>query len=153
MFAITFAASRHAAAPAITALDDRVVQWLTRVVRVAAILGSWGAIRTLAWCIFVSLLAFKRFRHLIVYFVVINLTFYLGVLLSATLKRPRPFAVDILGAWNGYALPSAAVGARRPRSAKPARAAPGRASTTTASAGSSGRKRSRSQSSSSAAIS
>jgi tRNA A-37 threonylcarbamoyl transferase component Bud32/membrane-associated phospholipid phosphatase len=114
VFTIIFAASRHAAAPAITAADDRVIQWfaglrspwLTRVVRGAAMLGSWGAIRTLAWCIFISLLVFKRFRHLIVYFFVINVTFYLGVLLSAWLKRPRPFAIDVLGAWNGYALPS-----------------------------------------------
>jgi membrane-associated phospholipid phosphatase len=114
LFSIAFAASRHAAALAVTAADDRVVQWfaglrspwLTRVIREAAILGSWGSIRTLAWCIFVSLLVFKRFRHLIVYFVVINLTFYLVVLLSAALKRPRPFGVDIEGSWNGYALPS-----------------------------------------------
>jgi hypothetical protein len=115
LFSIAFAASRHGAALAVTAADDRVVQWfaglrspwLTRVIREAALLGSWGSIRTLAWCIFVSLLVFKRFRHLIVHFVVINLTFYLVVLLSAALKRPRPFGVDIEGSWNGYAPPLA----------------------------------------------
>jgi membrane-associated phospholipid phosphatase len=76
------------------------------VIREAALAGSWGAIRTLVWCTFVSLLVFKRFRHLIVYFVVINVTFYLVALLSAGLKRPRPFGIAILGTWNGYALPS-----------------------------------------------
>jgi membrane-associated phospholipid phosphatase len=114
VFTITFAASRHSAALAITAADDRVVQWfaglrspwLTRVVRDAALAGSWGAIRVLVWGTFVSLLVLKRFRHLMVYFVVINTTFYLVAMLSAWLKRPRPFGVAILGAWNGYALPS-----------------------------------------------
>jgi tRNA A-37 threonylcarbamoyl transferase component Bud32/membrane-associated phospholipid phosphatase len=114
LFAVTFAASRHGAALAVIAADDRVVEWfaglrspwLTRVTREAALLGSWGSIRTLTWCIFVSLLVFKRFRHLIVYFVLINLTFQLVVLLSAALKRPRPFGVAIEGSWNGYALPS-----------------------------------------------
>ncbi len=114
MFTLTFAASRHSAALAITAADDRVVQWfaglrspwLTRVIREAALAGSWGAIRALVWGTFVSLLVFKRFRHLIVYFVVINVTFYLVAMLSAGLKRPRPFGVAILGTWNGYALPS-----------------------------------------------
>jgi hypothetical protein len=50
VFTITFAASRHSAALAITAADDRVVQWfaglrspwLTRVIRGAALAGSWG---------------------------------------------------------------------------------------------------------------
>jgi membrane-associated phospholipid phosphatase len=114
VFTITFAASRHSAALAITAADDRVVQWfaglrspwLTRVIREAALAGSWGATRALVWGTFVSLLVFKRFRHLIVYFVVINVTFYLVAMLSAGLKRPRPFGVAILGTWNGYALPS-----------------------------------------------
>jgi hypothetical protein len=73
-------------------------------------MGSWGVIRTLAWCIFVSLLMFRRFRHLIVSFIVINVTFYLGVLPSAALKRPRPFGVDILGKLERL---RAAPGARR----------------------------------------
>jgi tRNA A-37 threonylcarbamoyl transferase component Bud32/membrane-associated phospholipid phosphatase len=113
-FAITFAASRHNAGLAVTAADDRVVQWfaelrgvwLTRAMRALTLPVEWWSIRVLGWCLIAALLVFKRFRHLIVYIVVIKLVFYTGLLLSAGLKRPRPFGVEILSSWNGYALPS-----------------------------------------------
>jgi tRNA A-37 threonylcarbamoyl transferase component Bud32 len=54
----------------------------------------------------VPLLVFKRFRHLVVYVVALAVVSQLAVVLSAVLKRPRPFGVVIEGAWNGYALPS-----------------------------------------------
>jgi membrane-associated phospholipid phosphatase len=114
VFTITFAASRHDAGLAVTATDDRVVQWfaelrslwLTRAMRAAALPADWWSIRILGWCLIAALLVFKRLRHLIVYIVVVKLTFYVALLLSAGLKRPRPFGVDILSSWNGYALPS-----------------------------------------------
>ena len=114
LFTITFAASRHNAALAVTAADARVVQWfaelrgvwLTRAMRAATLPADWWSIRILGWCLIAALLVFKRFRHLIVYIVVTKLTFYVGLLLSAGLKRPRPFGVEILSSWNGYALPS-----------------------------------------------
>src|SRR5215216_5079931 len=114
VFAVSFAASRHGAAVAVTAADDRVVRWLTglrsgwltNALQVAAFPASWLASKVLAWSIVVPLLIFKRFRHLVVYVVALAVTSQLAVLLSAVLKRPRPFGVVIDGAWNGYALPS-----------------------------------------------
>jgi membrane-associated phospholipid phosphatase len=114
LFTITFAASRHNAALVVTAADDRVVEWLaelrgvwlTRAMRAAALPATWWSIRILGWCLIAALLVFKRFRHLIVYIVVIKLAFYAALLISAGLKRPRPFGVHILSSWNGYALPS-----------------------------------------------
>jgi membrane-associated phospholipid phosphatase/tRNA A-37 threonylcarbamoyl transferase component Bud32 len=114
LFAVIFAVDRHGAALSLTAADDRVVRWfaehrsawLTRAMRFVALGGHWWTIRTLAWFIVVPLLVFKRFRHLIVYVVVIELTFYLALGLSAALRRPRPFGVALLGTWSGYALPS-----------------------------------------------
>ena len=114
LFAVTFAASRHGAAVAVTAADDRVVRWfaglrsawLTDALHPVALLSNWWSIRILVWCVVVPLLVLKRFRHLIVFVVVINLTFWLALLLSGALKRPRPFGVAIEGGWNGYALPS-----------------------------------------------
>jgi membrane-associated phospholipid phosphatase/tRNA A-37 threonylcarbamoyl transferase component Bud32 len=114
VFAISFAASRHGAAVAVTAADDRVVKWLTGlnsgwlagVVAVAAFPASWLASHILAWCIVVPLLVFKRIRHLVVYVVALALTSQLVIVLSIVLKRPRPFGVVIDGSWNGYALPS-----------------------------------------------
>jgi membrane-associated phospholipid phosphatase len=114
LFTITFAASRHNAGLAVTAADDLVVQWfaalrgvwLTRAMRAVTLPADWWSIRILGWCLIAALLVFKRFRHLIVYIVVTKLTFYVGLLLSAGLKRPRPFGVEILSTWNGYSLPS-----------------------------------------------
>ena len=117
VLAVTFAASRHWAAVAVTAADDRVVRWLAElrsgwpagVVAVAAFPATWLASKILAWCIVVPLLVFRRIRHLVVYVVALAVASQLAVVLSAVLKRPRPFGVVIDGTWNGYALPSVQV--------------------------------------------
>jgi membrane-associated phospholipid phosphatase len=114
MFTVSFVASRHGAAVAVTAADDRVVRWLSglrsgwlvNALQVAAFPASWLASKLLAWCIVVPLLVFKRFRHLVVYVVALALTSQLAIVLSIVLRRPRPFGVVIDGTWNGYALPS-----------------------------------------------
>jgi tRNA A-37 threonylcarbamoyl transferase component Bud32/membrane-associated phospholipid phosphatase len=117
LLAVTFAASRHWAAVAVTAADGWVVRWLAGlrsgwladVLPVAAFPASWLASKILAWCIVVPLLVFKRIRHLVVYVVALAVVSQLAVVLSAVLKRPRPFGVVIDGTWNGYALPSVQV--------------------------------------------
>jgi tRNA A-37 threonylcarbamoyl transferase component Bud32/membrane-associated phospholipid phosphatase len=117
VFAISFAASRHGAAVAVTAADDRIVRWLSGLrsgwlggmVAVAAFPASWLASKILAWCIVVPLLVFRRVRHLVVFVVALAVASQLTVVLSAVLKRPRPFGVVIDGTWNGYALPSVQV--------------------------------------------
>jgi tRNA A-37 threonylcarbamoyl transferase component Bud32/membrane-associated phospholipid phosphatase len=114
VFAVSFAASRHGAAVAVTAADDRVVRWLTglrsgwltNALQVAAFPASWLASKILAWSIVIPLLIFKRFRHLVVYVVALAVTSHVAVVLSVVLKRPRPFGAVIDGSWNGYALPS-----------------------------------------------
>jgi tRNA A-37 threonylcarbamoyl transferase component Bud32/membrane-associated phospholipid phosphatase len=114
MFTVSFVASRHGAAVAVTAADDRVARWLTglhsgwriNALQVAAFPASWLASKLLAWCIVVPLLVFRRLRHLVVYIVALAVVSQVILVLSAVLKRPRPFAVVIDGSWNGYALPS-----------------------------------------------
>src|SRR5215217_5702816 len=114
VFTVSFVASRHGAAVAVTAADDRAARWLTglhsgwltNALQVAAFPASWLASKILAWCIVVPLLVFKRIRHLVVYVVALAATTQVALLLSAVLKRPRPFGVVIDGSWNGYALPS-----------------------------------------------
>jgi tRNA A-37 threonylcarbamoyl transferase component Bud32 len=114
VFAVSFVASRHGAAVAVTAADDRVVRWLSglrsgwlvNALQVAAFPASWLASHILAWSIVVPLLVFKRIRHLVVYVVALALTSQLAIVLSIVLKRPRPFGTAIDGTWNGYALPS-----------------------------------------------
>jgi tRNA A-37 threonylcarbamoyl transferase component Bud32/membrane-associated phospholipid phosphatase len=117
VFAVVFTASRHGAAVALTVADDRVARWLNELrsgglapaLQVAAFPASWLASKVLAWCIVVPLLVFRRFRHLVVYVVALAVSSQLAVVLSALLKRPRPFGVAIDGTWNGYALPSVQV--------------------------------------------
>jgi tRNA A-37 threonylcarbamoyl transferase component Bud32/membrane-associated phospholipid phosphatase len=117
VFTISFAASRNGAAMAVTVADDRVVRWLAGLrdgwlaggVAVAAFPAGWLASKILAWCIVVPLLVFRRIRHLVVYVVALGVTLQLTLVLSAVLKRPRPFGVVIDGSWNGYALPSVPV--------------------------------------------
>ena len=114
VFTVSFVASRHGAAVAVTAADDRVARWLTglhsgwriHALQVAAFPASWLASKVLAWCIVVPLLVFRRIRHLVVYIVALAVTSQLTLVLSAVLKRPRPFGVVLDGSWNGYALPS-----------------------------------------------
>ena len=114
VFTISFAASRNGAAMAVTVADDRVVRWLAGLrdgwlaggMAVAAFPAGWLASKILAWCIVVPLLVFRRIRHLVVYVVALGVTMQLTLVLSAVLKRPRPFGVVIDGSWNGYALPS-----------------------------------------------
>jgi len=117
VFTISFAASRNGAAIAVTVADDRVVRWLAGLrdgwlagaMAVAAFPAGWLASKILAWCIVVPLLVFRRIRHLVVYVVALGVTMQLTLVLSAVLKRPRPFGVVIDGSWNGYALPSVPV--------------------------------------------
>jgi tRNA A-37 threonylcarbamoyl transferase component Bud32/membrane-associated phospholipid phosphatase len=114
VFTVIFAASRHGAAVELTVADDRVARWftelrrgwLTNALQVAAFPATWLASKILAWCIVVTLLVFRRIRHLVVYVVALAVTTQVILLLSAVLKRPRPFGVVIDGSWNGYALPS-----------------------------------------------
>jgi tRNA A-37 threonylcarbamoyl transferase component Bud32 len=117
VLAVSFVASRHGAAVAVTAVDGRVARWLSGlrsgwlagVLPVVAFPASWLASKILAWCIVVPLLVFRRIRHLVVYVVALAVVSQLAVVLSAVLKRPRPFGAVIDGSWNGYALPSVQV--------------------------------------------
>ena len=114
VFTVSFVTSRHGAAVAVTGADNRVARWLTglhsgwliNALQVAAFPAGWLASKILAWSIVVPLLVFRRIRHLVVYIVALALTAQVALVLSAVLKRPRPFGVVIDGTWNGYALPS-----------------------------------------------
>jgi tRNA A-37 threonylcarbamoyl transferase component Bud32/membrane-associated phospholipid phosphatase len=111
---VTFTASRHAAAVVVTAADGAVVHWLaglrspwlTQALEGVALAAGWMGTKILVLCVVVLLLVFKRLRHLVVFVVAIESTFFLAVILASLLRRPRPFGVVIEGGWNGYALPS-----------------------------------------------
>jgi tRNA A-37 threonylcarbamoyl transferase component Bud32 len=58
----------------------------------------------LAWV--VALVVTRRWRHLVVGVGALLLVSALATSLAAVLRRPRPFAVEILGSWSGFAMPS-----------------------------------------------
>jgi tRNA A-37 threonylcarbamoyl transferase component Bud32/membrane-associated phospholipid phosphatase len=77
--------------------------WLTEVARGINVAGSgWGA-SVLGLSVVALTMAFRRWRHLLVFvggLVVLN---YAGTWIYFGLSRPRPYGVPIIAGWVGYA--------------------------------------------------
>jgi tRNA A-37 threonylcarbamoyl transferase component Bud32/membrane-associated phospholipid phosphatase len=109
-----FAGGLRGPAVAVTVVDDAVVGWLAGLVgpglvgplRGLARIGSWWVLYTLSYGLLLTLLVLRRWRHLIVWLVVVSLGSILTVVLAAIARRPRPFGVDLQASWGGWALPS-----------------------------------------------
>ncbi|SFT60476.1 PAP2 superfamily protein [Geodermatophilus amargosae] len=95
-------------------VDTRVLQGiagirspgLTQVAEVAGVLGTSRAIHVL-WLLNIAVLAvFRRWRHLLIWVVVGILVVNVAATAAATLQRPRPYEVEVLGPWLGYSMPS-----------------------------------------------
>jgi membrane-associated phospholipid phosphatase/tRNA A-37 threonylcarbamoyl transferase component Bud32 len=94
--------------------DTRILQafadirspWLTRVADVAGVLATRTGIYVL-WLIPLLLLAvLRRWRHLFVLVGVAIIVTSIGSIMATALQRPRPYEVEILGAWAGFSMPS-----------------------------------------------
>jgi tRNA A-37 threonylcarbamoyl transferase component Bud32 len=112
---VVFAGGLRGLAVAVTVADDAVVSWLgglqapglVGLWRALAALSSWWVINGLALVLVLALLAFRRFRHLIVVLIVAQLVTMLAEnLIGPIAQRPRPFGVVIRAGWGGWALPS-----------------------------------------------
>ncbi|MFN2505099.1 MAG: phosphatase PAP2 family protein [Acidimicrobiales bacterium] len=79
---------------------------LTRVMRWLQFLGSDEAILVLRWSALLIALAFKRFRHVLVFVACILLSTALTSILTEIFGRSRPLGVEILGSWSGFSHPS-----------------------------------------------
>jgi tRNA A-37 threonylcarbamoyl transferase component Bud32/membrane-associated phospholipid phosphatase len=80
---------------------------LTRaMLAVSALLGTIWTIKVLAWTMLIVLAATKRFRHLLVALVSVQVASLVTIGLSAAVRRPRPFGVAMEGSWAGWAMPS-----------------------------------------------
>jgi hypothetical protein len=112
-----FARGLRGPAVAVTVIDDAVVGWLSGLVgpgvapflRGVARIGSWWVLYTLLYGLMLALLVLRRWRHLIIWWVVANLGSILTVVLATITRRPRPFGVDLQTSWGGWALPSVPV--------------------------------------------
>lgn len=80
--------------------------WLTRVMHVLGAPATAWALQLIWLANLVALLVWKRWRHLIVWIGVGLLVDNVGIAIGQTLQRPRPYGVEILGDWNGFAMPS-----------------------------------------------
>ena len=79
---------------------------LTRVAEVAGVLASSHAIYVLWLANLLLLIAIRRWRHLFVAIGVGLVVVQVGGEMAATLQRPRPYEVEILGSWAGFSMPS-----------------------------------------------
>jgi hypothetical protein len=62
---------------------------------VSALLGTIWTVKVLAWTTLVVLVVSKRFRHLLVGLVSVQVVTLATMVLSAAVGRPRPFGVSI----------------------------------------------------------
>jgi tRNA A-37 threonylcarbamoyl transferase component Bud32/membrane-associated phospholipid phosphatase len=99
---------------AVTLVDDAVVGWLAGhqlpgyvgMMRGLAALSSWWVLNGLGLGLLLTLLVLRRLRQLIVSFTLAYLVVTTAAVVAASIRRPRPFGVDIQAGWGGWALPS-----------------------------------------------
>jgi tRNA A-37 threonylcarbamoyl transferase component Bud32 len=83
--------------------------WLTDVARGISAVGSgWGA-TVLGLSAVVLIIAFRRWRHLLVFLCSLFLLEVAITLITAGTTRPRPYGVLIIGNWTGYSTQAVTV--------------------------------------------
>jgi tRNA A-37 threonylcarbamoyl transferase component Bud32/membrane-associated phospholipid phosphatase len=81
--------------------------WLTHLMLdVNAALASPWTTRLVPWGTIAVLVAFRRFRHLAAYLVIVLAAVLLISAMALEIGRMRPVGLQILGPWQGYAQPS-----------------------------------------------
>ena len=114
---VVFARGLRGPAVAVTVVDDAVVGWLAGLVgpglvaplRGLASIASWWVLWTLSYGLLLVLLVLRRWRHLIIWWVVVQLGSFLTFGLAVIGRRPRPFGVELQTSWGGWAMPSVQV--------------------------------------------
>ncbi|MGY1633041.1 lipopolysaccharide kinase InaA family protein [Geodermatophilus sp. SYSU D01186] len=100
--------------PLVDLVDTRILQaiatlrspGLTDVVEAAGVLATPPVVHALWLTNLAVLLVFRRWHHLFTWVGVALVVVDLGSLATLLLRRPRPFEVELLGTWSGYAMPS-----------------------------------------------
>ncbi len=80
--------------------------WLTDVMLAVNLIASRWTIRALRWGTIAALIAFRRWRHLVVFLGSILVLEIVAYQISVALLRPRPFGVRPLTGWTGFSMPS-----------------------------------------------
>src|SRR6266508_2293246 len=109
-----FARGMRGLAVDVTVADDAVVRWLrglhapglVGLFRGLAAIGSWWVLNGLLWGLVLALLVLRRFRHLIVMVILVQVVSLLTEnVVGAIAQRPRPVGVAIQAGWGDWALP------------------------------------------------
>jgi tRNA A-37 threonylcarbamoyl transferase component Bud32/membrane-associated phospholipid phosphatase len=108
-----------AASTLVTVVEHWVLDWitdirspgLTRAMRGLGTLAGPVAL-SIAWLATLGvLLVMRRWRHLFVWLGAILVVRTIAVVASLVVERPRPIGVEILGPWQGFAMPSQPIAA------------------------------------------
>jgi tRNA A-37 threonylcarbamoyl transferase component Bud32/membrane-associated phospholipid phosphatase len=112
---VVFTAGRYGRGVSLTVLDHWVLERLaalrspgltSAMHALSGLLGSIWTIKVLGWSSAIVLVVSKRFRHLLVAVVSLQVVSILAIALSVVVRRPRPFGVAAEGNWAGWAMPS-----------------------------------------------
>jgi membrane-associated phospholipid phosphatase/tRNA A-37 threonylcarbamoyl transferase component Bud32 len=112
---LVFMAGRYGRGMSFAVVDSWVVErlaalrtpGLTSFMRgLSGLLGSVWTLKVLAYTTLIVLVVYKRFRHLVVGLLSLQVVGLAVVALSVAVRRPRPFGVEIEGAWAGWSMPS-----------------------------------------------
>jgi tRNA A-37 threonylcarbamoyl transferase component Bud32 len=91
---------------------DLRTPWVTTIMRwIANTLGSVTLLGILRWGTILTLLASRRLRHFFVFLGAILAAGWVTTMISLVFVRARPLDVDIIGHWQGSALPSKPIAA------------------------------------------
>src|SRR5207248_4120318 len=104
----------HGLAIPATVIDDTVVRWVSgadapglhQAARMMTALSSWWTIQILATVLPLALLALRRWRHLLVTEIVIQLAQLLSRFVSDRSTRPTPFGGALQAGWVASSLPA-----------------------------------------------
>jgi membrane-associated phospholipid phosphatase len=87
-------------------LEDLRTSWANTLFEKLQELSADEVVWALRWGALLGALAFRRFRHALVFIGVILFTTWLGATIASGIARPRPFNIEIIGYWNGFSHPS-----------------------------------------------
>jgi hypothetical protein len=112
---VVFAGGLRGIAVDVAVADAAVVGWLAGIdlpgfrglMRGLAAPSSWWVLNSVSYGLVIALLVLRRFRHMIIWLVLVNLLLLIGAgILGPVTQRPRPFGVVIREGWGGWAMPA-----------------------------------------------
>jgi tRNA A-37 threonylcarbamoyl transferase component Bud32/membrane-associated phospholipid phosphatase len=114
LIVLSIVLTRTPLAATLDVVDSAILGWiaeartqpLTNAALVVAALASSLALQVLWLANLAVLVFFRRWRHLLAWIVSMLFVSNGTALLSAVLHRPRPLGIEILGSWDGFAMPS-----------------------------------------------